>query len=111
MSNIRVDEKLVKHVASLAKLNLDEGEVSNYVQYMKKVLDYVESLNKVDTSNVEGYFSPVRDLDEVFVNSLKSSFKSHEDTVCAFGKFEEILNNAPRKEANQFKIKAIIEEQ
>lgn len=111
MPNIKVDEKLVKHVAMLAKLNLNEAEVANYVQYMHKVLGYVESLDKVDTSSVEGFFGPVMDLDQVYSEKLKSPFKFHEDKVQSFANSEKILDNAPKKEAGQFKIKAIIEEQ
>jgi aspartyl-tRNA(Asn)/glutamyl-tRNA(Gln) amidotransferase subunit C len=55
MSNkveIQVDEKLVKEIASLARLDLTEEETEMFVSQFKDILDYVSILNEVDTENV-----------------------------------------------------------
>ena len=52
MSNkveIQVDEKLVKEIASLARLDLTEEETEMFVSQFKDILDYVSILNEVDT--------------------------------------------------------------
>jgi len=111
MAKIHIDEQLVKHVAMLAKINLSQSEVPNYVNFMKQIISYVETLDQVDTKNVEPMFSPVMDLEKIYQENIQIEFKAHEDQVQAFEASHNILKNAPKKEEGQFKIKAIIEEQ
>ncbi len=111
MPAINVNEQLVKHVAMLAKLNLSATEVSSYVNYMKQILNYVETLDAVDTSKVEPLFSPVMDVENLFLENQGVEFTTHEDQTKAFEATANILRNAPKREEGQYKIKAIIEEQ
>jgi len=111
MEKIQINEQLVKHVAILAKINLDPQEVPNYVQFMKQIISYVETLDQVNTQNVEPMFSPVMDLEKIYQEHMESEFKTHEDQVHAFEASSQILRNAPKKEEGQYKIQAIIEEQ
>lgn len=111
MPAINVNEQLVKHVAMLAKLNLSDSEVSGYVKYMKQILTYVEALDQIDTSKVAPLFSPVMDVERLYLENKGSQFTTHEDQVKTFEAAASILRNAPRREEGQYKIKAIIEEQ
>ncbi len=43
----------VRHIARLARLKLSEAEVEKFSTELTKILEYVEVLNEVDTSNVE----------------------------------------------------------
>ena len=53
MSNeVKVDEKLVKEIATLARLDLSQEEAEMFVSQFKDILDYVSILNEVDTENV-----------------------------------------------------------
>lgn len=53
MSNeVKVDEKLVKDIASLARLDLSQEESEIFVSQFKDILDYVSILNDVDTDHV-----------------------------------------------------------
>jgi aspartyl/glutamyl-tRNA(Asn/Gln) amidotransferase C subunit len=47
-----VNEKLVKEIASLARLDLSQEETEMFVSQFKDILDYVSILNEVDTENV-----------------------------------------------------------
>ena len=49
---VKVDEKLVKEIASLARLDLTNEETAMFVSQFKDILDYVSILNEVDTENV-----------------------------------------------------------
>ena len=51
-AEIQVDEKLVKDIASLARLDLSQEETEMFVSQFKDILDYVSILNEVDTENV-----------------------------------------------------------
>lgn len=49
---IKVNEKLVKEIASLARLDLTNEETEMFVSHFKDILEYVSILNEVDTENV-----------------------------------------------------------
>ena len=43
----------IKHVAKLANLPLTDKELHTYSEQLSKILDYIDQLDKVDTSKVE----------------------------------------------------------
>ena len=49
---VKVDEKLVREIAFLARLDLSQEETEMFVSQFKDILDYVGILNEVDTENV-----------------------------------------------------------
>ena len=49
---VQIDEKLVREIASLARLALTEEEIAMFANQFKDILDYVNVLNEVDTELV-----------------------------------------------------------
>ena len=47
----------IKHVAKLANLPLTHHEEEKYSEQLSKILEYIEQLNQVDTSDVEPTFN------------------------------------------------------
>ena len=47
-NEVKVDDKLVKEIAYLARLDLSEEETEMFVSQFKDILDYVSILNEVD---------------------------------------------------------------
>lgn len=45
-----LDEKIVKHVARLANLNLTTKQVSDFKSQLSSVLNYVSQIQKLDTN-------------------------------------------------------------
>ena len=84
-SQIQVDEKLVKDIASLARLDLTDDETRMFVSQFKDILDYVSILNEVDTENVAPAY-------------LSSSSKNspREDVIEDSVPTEDFLANAPQ---------------
>ena len=82
---VKVDEKLVKEIASLARLDLSQEETEMFVSQFKDILDYVSILNEVDTENVPPAY-------------LSSANKSviREDEIQESVPTQEFLANAPR---------------
>ena len=111
MAKLEVDEKLVRHIAHLARLNLSENEVANYVTYMKQILSYVQTLDQVNTDQVSPLLSPVMHFENIFEENLNQKFQSREDTPVTFEGANALLNNAPSREEGQYKIQAVIEEE
>jgi aspartyl-tRNA(Asn)/glutamyl-tRNA(Gln) amidotransferase subunit C len=50
--DFQVDEKLVREIASLARLDLSREETEMFVSQFRDILDYVSILNEVDTQTV-----------------------------------------------------------
>jgi aspartyl-tRNA(Asn)/glutamyl-tRNA(Gln) amidotransferase subunit C len=84
-TKIQVDEKLVKEIASLARLDLSKEETEMFVAQFKDILDYVSILNEVDTDNVPPAY-------------LSSANKTvmREDVIEESVPTEEFLANAPQ---------------
>ena len=51
-NEITVDEKLVREIALLARLDLSQQEAETFVSQFRDILDYVSILNEVDTEAV-----------------------------------------------------------
>ncbi len=48
----------VRKIAHLARLNLSEDEVKLYAPQLSHILDFIEQMNQVDTTNVEPLAHP-----------------------------------------------------
>ncbi len=99
-AEIQVDEKLVKEIASLARLDLSQEETEMFVSQFKDILDYVSILNEVDTENVAPAY-------------LSSANKSvmREDEVQDSVPTEEFLSNAPQSKDDYVVIPRVHMEQ
>ncbi len=89
----------VKKVAKLANLPITSEEEEKYTQQLSKILEYVEQLNKVDTSNVEPTFN---------VSSQNNVMSEDEVGNCLTK--EEALVNASQEKDNFFVTKGIFNE-
>ena len=88
----------VKHVAKLANLPLTSEEEKKYSEQLSKILDYIDQLNSVDTSNVEPTF-----------NVSGQSNVMNEDKIGTCLSQEDVLSNAPKKENGFFVTKGVFD--
>ena len=95
---MKLDKKQVEHIAVLARLELTEKEKEKFSLQLSSILDYVEKLKEVNTDGVEET-SQITGL----INSIRDDAIEEEP----LGSKQEILNNAPDKEDNLFKIKSV----
>jgi len=89
----------VSYVAKLANLPLKSEEEEKYSEQLSKILEYVEQLNKVDTSDVEPTF-----------NVIGQSNVMREDETTSSLSQEEALLNAPQKKAGMFETGWVFKE-
>jgi aspartyl-tRNA(Asn)/glutamyl-tRNA(Gln) amidotransferase subunit C len=92
-----VSLKDVEKIADLARLYITEEEKEKYTRQLNVILEYMEQLNKVDTSNVEPLSHPF-ELTNVF----------RDDEVQPSLPVDEALKNAPEKSGNYFKVPKVI---
>ena len=92
MANIISDETF-EYVGILAKLELSDEEKEQAKKDMANMLDYIDTLNELDTSGVEP-MSHVFPVNNVF----------REDVVTNGDDREEILANAPEAKEGAFVV-------
>ena len=97
MTKITKDE--VKKVAHLARLELNEHEISNHAEQLEKILEYIKQLEKIDTDDV-----PCTTRAIEVINVLRKDEKNNSDCT------EEILELGPSREENYYKVPKIINE-
>ena len=95
----KITKEEVNKVAHLARLELNENEISNHAEQLEKILDYVKQLEKIDTDNVPCTTRAI----EVFNVFRKDEKKNSE---CS----EELLDLGPSREDKYFKVPKIINE-
>lgn len=92
-----IDEAQVKKIAKLAKIKLSDDEITSYAGQCEKILQYVEKLNELDTSNIAP-LAHVHDL----TNVLREDVQKGSDNR------EKYLKNAPDKKGPYFKVPTVI---
>ena len=50
---MKITREVIEHIADLAMLNLEEDEIERLTTEMGKILEYMDKLNEVDTSDVK----------------------------------------------------------
>jgi aspartyl-tRNA(Asn)/glutamyl-tRNA(Gln) amidotransferase subunit C len=98
--DIQVDEKLVREIALLARLDLTDQETEMFVSQFKDILDYVSILNEVETENVP----------PAYLSSANKSV-TREDEVEASVPTKEFLTNVPESKDNYVVIPRVHLEQ
>ncbi len=97
MANVISDET-IEYVGILAKLELSEEEKEAAKKDMGSMLDYIDKLNELDTSNVEP-MSHVFPVQNVF----------REDVVTNGDNSEAMLKNAPERKDNSYQVPMTVE--
>ena len=95
----KITAKDVRKVAQLARLDLPDDQIATYTEQLEKILAYVAQLEKIDTTNVK----PTTRAVEV-VNVTRT------DEVSATPVREELLNLAPQREGDFFRVPKILAE-
>ena len=88
----------IDHVAKLARLNLKPDEKKKLEKDLDSILEYVKTLSKLDTENVEPTCH-VMDLENVF----------RKDEVKTSDAAKKALEHAPQREGNFFKVPKVVQ--
>ena len=89
---------MVKYVAKLARVALSPEEEAAIAAQLHKILEYINKLKEVDVEGVEPMRAALIERDVL-----------RHDEVIPSELSEAILNNAPVREGNYFKVAKIIE--
>lgn len=96
----KITSQDVLKVAKLSRLEISDSEVELFTSQLEKILGYVAQLEKVDTSNIE----PTTRAVEV-INVMR------EDTVITTNVREDLLDQAPQREGDFYRVPKILSDQ
>jgi aspartyl-tRNA(Asn)/glutamyl-tRNA(Gln) amidotransferase subunit C len=97
-SNPELSSQQVEHVARLARLGITPEEVVRYRDQLSKILHHIEALNRADTSRVPATAHPLAERNVMRDDVLEPSLP-----------LQDVLRNAPSRDGDYFKVKAIQE--
>ena len=95
----RISREEVRKVAQLAKLKLNEEQIDNHSIQIEKILDYINQLERIDTNNVACTTRAIE-----VINVVRSDAKEQ------YINRDDILNLAPSRENDFFKVPKIIKD-
>lgn len=85
------------HITRLADLNIKEDEIDNYLMNLEDILNFAKCVNE----------APVDELDvSIGPNTNVNVFRK--DEAIEFADKDALLENAPAKENNMFKIPKVL---
>ena len=88
-----IDKKLVKKIATLSRIKIQEKEVEKFSKELSKIITWVEKLNEVETKNITPIANPSDIKDEI--NDGKIG--------------DKVLENAPEKKAGYFIVPKVVD--
>ena len=93
-----IDIDQVRKVAMLARLELTEAEEQQFTSQLSSILEYVQQLDELDTQDVP----PT-------TRAIEVSNITRPDQLVVFAGREDILDSAPEREADFFKVPKILD--
>jgi len=93
-----IDRAEVLHIARLARLGLGEEDVAKFQEQLSSIVDYFQILRQVDTEGVPPTTHTLPLQNVMRPDEPKPSFPQ-----------EEVLANAPQREDDVFRVRAILE--
>ena len=92
-----VSKEELLHIANLADIKIKDEEMDKYLNNLQDILNYTELLNSMNLD----------ELDET-IGANDSSNVFRKDEIINFDNKEGIMENAPEKERNMFKIPKVL---
>ena len=88
----------VRHVATLFRLGLSEEDIARFQEQLSQIIDYFQVLQQVDTEGVEPTSHTLALENVMRDDEPRPSFPS-----------DDILANAPFRENDFFRVRAVLE--
>ena len=93
-----LDRSDVEKIAHLARLQIDEQEIPQYTENLSNILDLVNQMQAVDTTDIEP-----------MANALDAVQRLRADEVTESNNREKLQGIAPAAESGPFQVPKVIE--
>ena len=94
---MKIDSKTVDKLADLAKLEFDEEGKKEIAKDLNRIVEFVEKLSEIDTTNVEPLIYLSEDTNVMRKDEVKTSITQ-----------QEALKNVPVKDSDYIKVPKVI---
>jgi len=94
-----IDEKLVRHIGKLSRIELTDQQVQTLSRQLAGILVYFDKLQELNTDGVEP-----------MAHAVETSNVFAEDAARPSLSPEEALANAPQRDDNFFKVPKVIDD-
>ena len=94
---MKVSKEEILHIASLAHLNLKEDEIDSYLVNLDEILNFANIVNNAKVDNLD-----------VTIGTSEAKNVFRKDEIKEFEEPERLMENAPEKEQNMFKIPKLL---
>ena len=91
-----IDKETVEYLSRLARIRLNEKELSEYTNQLDDILDHIKVLEGVDTKGVEPQYGILQTV-------------MREDKISASLEQSQVLQNAPDVEDEYIKVEPVLE--
>jgi aspartyl-tRNA(Asn)/glutamyl-tRNA(Gln) amidotransferase subunit C len=93
-----LDPATVRRIATLARIRMDDAEVTTLVGELNSILGWIEQLNEVDIDGVDP-----------LTGASHMALKMRDDAVSDGGYPDQILRNAPDRIGDFFAVPKVVE--
>ncbi|QQE11557.1 Asp-tRNA(Asn)/Glu-tRNA(Gln) amidotransferase subunit GatC [Planctomycetota bacterium] len=97
MSEQKITEDDVRHVAKLSRLRLDDQEIHHFTEQLEAVLGYISKLNELDVEGVEP-----------MAHAMDMSNVLREDKEVDGIAVDDALKNAPARDGAYFEVPKVL---
>ncbi|UCD30602.1 MAG: Asp-tRNA(Asn)/Glu-tRNA(Gln) amidotransferase subunit GatC [Planctomycetota bacterium] len=94
-----MDESIVRHISLLARLNPSDEEIRLFSEQLSSILEYIDLLNEVDTTDVPPTAHALEVHNVFRVDQPGKSLKP-----------DQALANAPQRDGNFFAVPKVLDQ-
>lgn len=95
---MKITKETVKYLSDLAMLNVSDAEADKISEEMEKMVAFVDKLSEIDTTGIEP---------TIFMTNQQNVFR--DDQIQPSYDRDEMLKNAPEKQAGCYVVPKIVE--
>jgi aspartyl-tRNA(Asn)/glutamyl-tRNA(Gln) amidotransferase subunit C len=89
----------ILHIATLARIGLDEKDIKKYQNELSEILDYFNKLNELDVEGIE----PIG-----HITGMQNVFRSDRQEDFGLSEKAKILKNVPESKDGYIKVKSVL---
>jgi len=89
----------ILHIATLARIGLDEKDIEKYQNELSGILDYFKKLDELDVKDVE----PIG-----HITGMQNIFRSDSQADIELSEKEAIIKNVPESKDGYIKVKSVL---
>lgn len=97
-----LSDKEIDHIASLARIKIEDSERERLKKDLSSILDYVAKLDRADTSNIEPLYQTTGLVNSTRADEPRGEFPMNDDLL------ESLVGQAPARNERLVKVGSVL---